>query len=122
MIGLGVFMVLLAAAGLLLRLRGGLLSSKLFHRLCVLGTPAGFAAILAGWVVTEVGRQPWTVHGLLRTPDSIPLVGREVVATSLGLFALVYGILMVAFLFYLARLIAHGPHDVKQQYPQIAAH
>ena len=122
MIGLGVFMVLLAAAGLLLRLRGRLRSSKLFHRLCVLGTPAGFAAILAGWVVTEVGRQPWTVHGLLRTRDSASLVGREVVATSLGLFALVYGILMVAFLFYLARLIAHGPHDVKQQYPQIAAH
>lgn len=122
MIGLGVFMVLLASAGLYLRLRGRLQSSKLFHRLCVLGTPAGFAAILAGWVVTEVGRQPWTVHGLLRTRDSTSLVGRDVVATSLGLFALVYGILMVAFLFYLARLIARGPHDVEQQYPQIAAH
>jgi cytochrome d ubiquinol oxidase subunit I len=122
MIGLGIFMVLLALAGLLLRLRGRLQSSKLFHRLCVLGTPSGFVAILAGWVVTEVGRQPWTVYGLLRTRDSTSLVGREVVATSLGLFALVYGILMVAFLFYLARLIAHGPHGVEQQYPQIAAH
>nr|WP_249150509.1 cytochrome ubiquinol oxidase subunit I [Bradyrhizobium sp. JYMT SZCCT0180] len=122
MIGLGVFMVLLAFTGLFLRLRGKLQSSRLFHRLCVLGTPAGFVAILAGWVVTEVGRQPWTVHGLLRTRDSTSLVGREVVATSLGLFVLVYGILMVAFLFYLARVIAHGPHDVEQQYPQIAAH
>ena len=72
--------------------------------------------------MTEVGRQPWTVHGLLRTRDSTSMVGREVVATLLGLFALVYGILMVAFLFYLARLIAHGPHDIEQPYPQIAAH
>jgi cytochrome d ubiquinol oxidase subunit I len=72
--------------------------------------------------VTEVGRQPWIVYGLLRTRDSSSVVGREVVASTLGLFALVYGILMVAFLFYLARLIAHGPHDIEQQYPQIAAH
>jgi cytochrome d ubiquinol oxidase subunit I len=122
MIGLGVFMVLLAFAGLLLRLYGRLHSSRLFHRLCVLGTPAGFAAILAGWIVTEVGRQPWTVYGLLRTRDSMSLVAREVVATSLGLFAAVYAILIVAFLFYLARLIAHGPRDIEQQYPQIAAH
>ena len=91
MIGLGVFMVLLAFTGLFLRLRRRLKSSRLFHRLCVLGSPAGFVAILAGWVVTEVGRQPWTVHGLSRTRDSTSLVGREVVATSLGLFVLVYG-------------------------------
>jgi cytochrome d ubiquinol oxidase subunit I len=122
MIGLGVFMVLLAFAGLFLRLGGKLQSARLFHRLCVLGSPAGLIAILAGWVVTEVGRQPWTVYGLLRTRDSSSVVAREVVASSLGLFALVYGILMVAFLFYLARLIAHGPHDIEQQYPQIAAH
>ncbi len=58
----------------------------------------------------------------LRTRDSSSLVAREVVATSLGLFAAVYAILMVAFLFYLARLIAHGPHDIEQQCPQISAH
>jgi cytochrome d ubiquinol oxidase subunit I len=122
MIGLGVFMVLLAFAGLYLRLCGKLQHARLFHRLCVLGTPAGFVAILAGWIVTEVGRQPWTVYGLLRTRDSSSAVGREVVASSLAMFVLVYGILMAAFLFYLARLIAHGPHDVEQQYPQIATH
>jgi len=122
MVGLGFFMVLLALTGLFLRLRGKLHSSEFFHRLCVLGSPAGIAAILAGWIVTETGRQPWTVYGLLRTSDSSSLVAREVVATSLGLFAGTYAILLIAFLFYMRRLIVHGPHDIESQDPQLAAH
>ena len=122
MIGLGVFMVLLAFAGFYLRIRGKLKTTRLFHWACLLGTPAGFMAILAGWMVTEIGRQPWTVYGLLRTKDSSSIIAREAVATTLTLFVVVYGILLVAFLIYLFKVIAHGPADVEQQYPQIATH
>ena len=52
--------------------------------------PAGFVALLSGWVTTEVGRQPYTVYGLMRTADSVSPIGLPGVATSLALFAIVY--------------------------------
>ena len=82
----------------------------LFLRVANLMLPAGFLAVIAGWVVTEVGRQPSTVYGLLRTSDSITrtVTGADVVL-SLLLYILVYVVVYAAGGFYLWRLFKAGP-------------
>jgi cytochrome d ubiquinol oxidase subunit I len=72
-------------------------------------TPAGFIAVLSGWITAEVGRQPFVVYGLLRTVDAAsPLPGGSV-AASLGAFFLVYGIVFGAGTYYLIKLVKEGP-------------
>ena len=72
-------------------------------------TLSGFVAILAGWYVTEMGRQPYTVYGLLRTADSNSAVSGEAVAFSLAVFALVYVCVFGAGIWYLIKLVRKGP-------------
>ena len=71
--------------------------------------PAGFVAVLAGWVTTEVGRQPWTVYGLLSTADSVAPLQTPAVASSLVAFVLVYFAVFGAGAFYLLRLMRQPP-------------
>jgi len=66
-------------------------------------------AVIAGWVVTESGRQPWLVHRILRTADAISPVTASAVATSLALFIVIYGIVFAVGIYYINRLIARGP-------------
>jgi len=72
--------------------------------------PAGFVAVLAGWTVTEVGRQPWVVYGLMRTRDAVSpsLTGADVLL-SIALYVAVYLIIFGAGIFYMARLARSGP-------------
>ena len=69
----------------------------------------GFVAVIAGWIVTETGRQPWVVHGVLRTADATSPVPGASIATTLALFVLVYGIVFSMGIYYINRLIAKGP-------------
>ena len=69
----------------------------------------GFVAVAAGWVVTESGRQPWIVYGLMRTADAALAGPGSTVATSLALFVVVYGIVFSIGIYYINRLIAKGP-------------
>ena len=71
MVGLGLAMILCGAIGLWLRRGGRLYEARGFQRLMLLMGPSGLIAILAGWVTTEVGRQPWVIYGLLRTSDAV---------------------------------------------------
>jgi len=71
--------------------------------------PAGFVAVLAGWVTAEAGRQPWVVYNLLRTADAVSPVPGGSVAASLILFVLVYGVIFGAGLYYMAKLVRRGP-------------
>jgi cytochrome d ubiquinol oxidase subunit I len=112
MVGIGVLMLLVAWWGAWLMWRGRLDSSRLFLRVAQVMGPSGFIAVLAGWTVTEVGRQPWTVYGLLRTADSVtPTLTGTDVALSLALYMLVYGIVYTAAGIYLWRLIVQGPGE-----------
>ena len=79
-------MLALVVVGWWLRCRGRLFDTRWFLRLCMAMAPLGFVAVLAGWTTTEVGRQPWTVYGLLRTADSVSpsLTGRDVLVSLLG--------------------------------------
>ena len=74
----------------------------------MLMTPSGFIALLAGWFVTEIGRQPFLVYGLLRTKDVASVISYEQVLFSLVSFVLVYFVIFGAATFYILRLIGKG--------------
>ncbi|MBI1179858.1 MAG: cytochrome ubiquinol oxidase subunit I [Alphaproteobacteria bacterium] len=108
MVGLGVLMIAAAWTGVALRKR--LPRTRPYLWLLVGMGPAGFVATLAGWTVTEVGRQPWTVYGLVRTAHSVsPQLDAPTVVTSLMLFAIVYNMVLAAFLYFAARTVSRGP-------------
>ena len=119
MVGLGLSMLGLGALGLLLRRRGRIWRARWFQRIAVVMGPAGFLAILAGWTVTEAGRQPYTVYGLLRTVQSVSPIGTPGVALSLGAFAVIYMIVFGAALLFLLRLMAKPPETGEPGVPAV---
>lgn len=114
MVGLGTLMLLLALVSLWARVRHRLYDWPLLHRFAIVMGPAGFVAVIAGWVTTEVGRQPFTVHGLLRTADSVSPLQAPAVAISLLAFIIVYFIVFGAGVYYILRLMSHSPHRGEQ--------
>src|SRR5690606_7916509 len=109
MVGLGLLMVLVAFWGGYLVWRHRVENARFFLRVASLMWPTGFIAILAGWVVAEVGRQPWIATGILRTADAASPVPATSIATTLVLFVVVYGIVFAAGITYMNRLIRRGP-------------
>lgn len=109
MVGLGVLMAMLGLWSLFARFRGGLYRSKLLHRAALIMGPSGLVAVIAGWVTTEVGRQPYVIQGLLRTADAAAPVEAPAVAASLAVFAIVYFIVFGAGVFYVLRLMGKPP-------------
>ena len=71
--------------------------------------PSGFVAMLAGWHVTELGRQPYVIYGWLRTADAVSPVGAASVALSLGIYAVAYAIVFGFGLTYLVKMVRRGP-------------
>ena len=71
--------------------------------------PAGFVAVISGWIVAEVGRQPWVVTGVLRTADAVSPVGAGQVSASLLGFLVVYAVIFSVGVLYIIRLMAEGP-------------
>ena len=82
--------------------------------------PLGFVAVLAGWITTEVGRQPWTVYGLLRTADSVSpsLAGRDVVISLIG-YAIVYLVMFPSGVALIARIVRTGPSEAAVEFEPI---
>ena len=109
MVGIALVMLAMAVAGQVLRARGTLDASVWFLRLCQWTAPLGFVAVIAGWTTTEVGRQPWTVYGLMRTAHSVTpsLTGRDV-ALSFGLYILVYLIMFPTGFAFMAGIVRRG--------------
>ena len=90
----------------------------LFHLLAIPGGALGFIAVITGWVVAEVGRQPFTVYGQLRTEDSLAPVSTGQVATSLIIFMVVYAIIFTAGSIYMARIATRGFQDDAPEPPE----
>jgi cytochrome d ubiquinol oxidase subunit I len=109
MVGLGFLMIALGLASLWLRWRRRLYDTEWFLRWAVAMGPSGLVAVTAGWIVTEAGRQPFTVYGLMRTADSVSPIAAPAVATSLAMFAVVYTVVFGAATWYLGRLVSHPP-------------
>ncbi|MDH2404973.1 cytochrome ubiquinol oxidase subunit I [Bradyrhizobium sp. SSUT18] len=114
MVGLGCLILGLGLLSLWLRWRGELYQSRLFHGIAMAMGPAGFIAVLAGWVTTETGRQPFTVFGLLRTVESVSPLAAPAVASSLIAFVIAYFVLFIAGVIYILRLMAVPPHPSEQ--------
>ena len=109
MVGLGFAMLGIGLWSLLARFRGSLYDWSWLHRAAILMGPSGFVAVIAGWVTTEVGRQPYTVYGLLRTADSVSPLAAPAVAASLLAFVIVYFVAFGAGIYYLLHLMAKPP-------------
>jgi len=115
MVGLGMLMIVTGLAGLVLFLKKQLFSTKWFHLWCMAMTPAGFVAVLAGWFVTEVGRQPFIVFNVLRTAETISPVAGGPVAVSLAAFVITYGLVSTAGAYYIVKLIGKGPETPEEE-------
>ena len=109
MVGIGLIMLALVIVGNLLRRGGYLYRSTVFLRACEWAAPLGFIAVLAGWTTTEVGRQPWTVYGLLRTANSVSpsLTGLDVALSFAG-YIVAYLIMFPAGVLLMARIVRRG--------------
>ncbi|HET7413455.1 MAG TPA: cytochrome ubiquinol oxidase subunit I [Pararhizobium sp.] len=110
MVAIAFIMLFTVIAGQVLRWRGELDDSRPFLRVCQWTAPLGFMAVLAGWITTEVGRQPWTVYGLMKTADSVSpsLTGTDV-AISLAFYIVVYLIMFPTGIAFMAGLVRSGP-------------
>lgn len=116
MVGIGLLMILTGAASALQYFRGRLFESRWLHGWWMLMMPSGFVAILAGWFVTEIGRQPWSVYGVLRTAESVsPAILGPQVAWSLLAFVVMYSFVFGAGSYYILRLIGKGIPAAKEK-------
>ena len=115
MVGLGLLMLALGLWSLLARLRGRLYDWPALHRAALAMGPAGFVAVIAGWVTTEVGRQPYVIYGLMRTADAVSPIDAPAVSGSLLAFVLVYFAVFGAGSWYILKLMARPPHPGEEE-------
>lgn len=109
MLAVGFYMIAAALFGILLWWRDRLFDTDWYLRILSMTWWSGFVAVIAGWVVTESGRQPWLVHGILRTADAISPVPAASLLGTLTLFVVCYGIVFSMGIYYINRLINKGP-------------
>jgi cytochrome d ubiquinol oxidase subunit I len=109
MVGLGFLMLLLGFWGAWARWRHELYRSKLFLRFAVLMGPAGLVALLAGWLTTEIGRQPWVVYGVMRTKDAVSNHSALELSITLTVFIVMYLTVFGTGIRYMLKLVAKGP-------------
>ncbi len=121
MVGIGFLLIAIGWAGAWLWWRGGLDASRWYLWPVSHAWWLGFVAVLAGWIVTETGRQPWIAHGILRTADAISPVPGASVASTLALFVLVYGVVFTMGIYYINRLIVRGPEGAAIEPPDMRA-
>jgi cytochrome bd ubiquinol oxidase subunit I len=110
MVGCGLIMLALAWIGSYLNISAGIERSRLLLWPTFLSFPLPFVATLTGWFTAEVGRQPWTVYGLLRTADAMtPFLTARAATISLVVFCAVYVFIFAFGTFYIYRLLRIGP-------------
>ena len=115
MVGIGIIMLVVAVLGQILQLRRRLFTAAWFLRLCEFVAPLGFIAVVAGWVTTEVGRQPWTVYGLFRTSASVsPSLTATDVAISLALYIIVYLVMFPTGIAFMAGIVRRGVEETPE--------
>ncbi len=116
MVSIGVFLMALSTLHFIAIRKRSWLTKKWFLKLFVMAIPMGFIAVEAGWTVTEVGRQPWIIHGIMRTADAVtPMPG---IAYSFYLFTAIYISLSIVVIFLLKRQIDMVPALYDESQPQ----
>jgi cytochrome d ubiquinol oxidase subunit I len=122
MVALGFLMLLLGACSLVARLAGKLYDWRWLLRFAAVMGPSGFVAVIAGWITTEVGRQPFTIYGVLRTAESASPLAAPAVAASLIAFVIVYFAVFGMGTWYLLKLMSHAPQPHEPDPPNAPAH
>jgi cytochrome bd ubiquinol oxidase subunit I len=120
MVGIGFLMVAVILLGAFLWLRGKLFDTRWYLLGISQAWWLGFVAVISGWIVTETGRQPWIVQGILRTADATSPVIGTAIAVSFALFVVVYGVIFSAGIYFINRLIAKGLDAPAADEPAIA--
>ena len=115
MLAVGFFMIAAALYGAFLWWRGTLFETRWYLRVMAQCWWIGFVAVIAGWITTECGRQPWLVQGIQRTAEATSPVPAASIAGTLALFVLAYGVVFSFGIYYINRLINRGPADVAEQ-------
>jgi cytochrome bd ubiquinol oxidase subunit I len=118
MVGLGFLMVLLGLWSAWARWHKVLFESRLFLRFALLMGPAGLIAILAGWMTTEIGRQPWVVYGVMRTKDAVSNHSALTLSVTLILFVILYAAVFGTGIRYMLKLVAKGPGHLPEPSPE----
>jgi cytochrome d ubiquinol oxidase subunit I len=116
MVGAGVLMIVTGVMAAILYLRKKLFDTSWFQYWCMVLTPAGFIAVICGWGVTEIGRQPYVAYGVIRTAESASPVPGPHIALSLLAFIIAYLFIFGAGSYYILRLIGKGPSTDKEAY------
>jgi cytochrome d ubiquinol oxidase subunit I len=109
MAGIGVALIALGLTGAFLWSRRKLFTTRWYLQIATYSWPIGFIAILAGWITTETGRQPYVAYGIVRTENALSPVGLATVAASLVAFVLVYTVVFSIGIYYIRRLVLGGP-------------
>ena len=118
MVGIGLLMLAIVITGLILWRRGRLFETRWYLRVCQIAGASGFIAVLAGWTVTEVGRQPWVVYGLMRTSAGVaPSLATTDVVISLTAYVLAYAVIFGGGYVLMRRLIRIGPTSATEAEP-----
>ena len=115
MVGMGVLMVLLGITSAIYYFRGRLFTTRWLQGWWMLMMPSGFVALLSGWFVTEIGRQPYTAYGIIRTAESASTVLGPQVAWSLAAFVVMYTLIFGAGSYYILKLIRRGIPALKDE-------
>lgn len=110
MVALGSYFILMMLIGIWRRNR--LLESPLYLKLMLYSIPLPYIAIQLGWIVAEVGRQPWIVYGIMKTSDAVSPIATSQVATTLVAFILVYGLLGLVGYYLMFKYARKGPEEV----------
>lgn len=118
MVGMGLLMLLIGWVGAWYWFRGRLFTTRWYLNIAQYTWPMGFIAVLAGWYTTEIGRQPWVAYGILRTADAASPVAPSAVLTTLILFVIVYLCVFAIGIYYINRLINHGPAGAAAEAPE----
>ncbi|SAK76650.1 cytochrome bd ubiquinol oxidase, subunit I [Caballeronia catudaia] len=111
MAGLGMLMLLTSIVGLLLRRNGRLYEARWYQWFVFCMGPSGIVALLAGWITTEVGRQPWTVYGVVRTIDSVSPIGSQQAGVTLLILIIVYFLVFGVGVYYMLKMMNAGPAE-----------
>lgn len=115
MVGLGLAMLLLALWGVYQRWRGTLYQTRPFLWFALCMGPAGLAAVLAGWITTEVGRQPWVVYGILRTQDAVSNHSAMTLGVTLVVFVVMYFLIFGTGIVFILKMVVRGPSSASGQ-------
>jgi cytochrome d ubiquinol oxidase subunit I len=109
MAGLGMLMIAMSALAWVMRRHGRIYEARWFQKFVVAMGPTGFITLLAGWITTEAGRQPWVVYGVMRTAQAASPLTAQQVGISLMAFVIVYFLVFGTGVYYLLKLMRMGP-------------